>query len=133
MQVTHRGGFHGIESPDGKFLYYAKSPNLPGLWRVPVGGGEEVPIVADFRGGFWGYWAAVPGGLYYLDREEASAREVRYHLDFLAYGAAREKRVFEFERRPFNSGLAISPDGRWCLYTQVDRSDTDIFLVDGFR
>jgi len=35
VQVTHKGGFHGLESPDGRFLYYAKSPNLPGLWRVP--------------------------------------------------------------------------------------------------
>src|SRR5262249_24878949 len=35
VQVTKGGGFHGHESMDGRYLYYAKSANQPGLWRVP--------------------------------------------------------------------------------------------------
>jgi Tol biopolymer transport system component/predicted Ser/Thr protein kinase len=31
VQVTKGGGLHGHESPDGRLLYYAKSPNQPGL------------------------------------------------------------------------------------------------------
>jgi len=133
VQVTRKGGFHGIESPDGKYLYYAKSPSLPGLWRVPVNGGEETPVIDSFRAGFWGYWAVAQDGIYYLEREELEGKGIQYHLNFRGFTGGRDRRVLTFEKRPFNSGLAISPDGRECLYTQVDHSDTDIMLVDNFR
>ena len=32
-----------------------------------------------------------------------------------------------------NAGLALSPDGRWLLYAQLDRSGADIMLVENFR
>lgn len=133
VQVTRQGGFHGIESPDGKILYYVKSPNLPGLWRVPVDGGEEKPVLESFRPGFWGYWAIANKGIYFLERQELEDRGIRYHLSFCDFAGKRIRQVLPFERRPFNSGISISPDGRWCLYTQVDHSDTDIMLVDNFR
>ncbi len=131
VQVTHKGGFHGIESTDGKYLYYAKSSSLPGLWRVPVGGGEEVPVIESFRAGFWGYWAVAGNGIYYVDRQEEGTG-IRYYLRFRDFGG-RDRQLLAFERRPFNSGLSVSPDGRYCLYTQVDHSDTDIMLVENFR
>jgi hypothetical protein len=30
-------------------------------------------------------------------------------------------------------GMAISPDGRWILYTQVDHRSGDIMLVENFH
>jgi hypothetical protein len=32
-----------------------------------------------------------------------------------------------------DSGLAISPDHRWLLFSQVDQSGSDIMLVENFR
>jgi hypothetical protein len=32
-----------------------------------------------------------------------------------------------------DSGMTVSPDGRWLLYTQADQNGSDIFFVDGFR
>jgi hypothetical protein len=29
--------------------------------------------------------------------------------------------------------LAVSPDGRWLLYVQADRADSEIMLVEKFR
>ena len=29
--------------------------------------------------------------------------------------------------------FAVSPDGRWLLFGQTDRSESDLMLVDGFR
>ena len=42
VQVTQHGGFAAFESPDGKFLYYAKGLTVPGLWRIHTQGGEEI-------------------------------------------------------------------------------------------
>jgi hypothetical protein len=34
------------ESPDRKFLYYSKDGHSPSsIWRVPIDGGEETPVV----------------------------------------------------------------------------------------
>jgi hypothetical protein len=35
--------------------------------------------------------------------------------------------------RLHNPSLALSPDGRWLLYSQIDRSSADIVLVENFR
>jgi hypothetical protein len=133
IQVTTGGGFHGHESLDGRQLYYAKSPNQPGLWKVPVDGGEETPVMESLHGGFWGYWEVTGSGIYYVDRRETERGGFRYFLNFRDFRFNRDRQVLAFEKRPFNSGLAISPDGRWCLYAQADQSETDIMLVDEFH
>jgi Tol biopolymer transport system component/DNA-binding winged helix-turn-helix (wHTH) protein len=59
VQVTRQGGYEALESPDGKWLYYAKQDNVKGIWRVPVEGGEESQVIADGQVGLWG--VATPG------------------------------------------------------------------------
>ncbi len=47
----------------------------------------------------------------------------------------RATRVFVPEKAPFywEPGLALSPDGSWILYVQIDRVEMDIMLVENFR
>lgn len=133
VQVTGSGGFYAVESEDGKHVYYAKSPTEHGLWRVPVGGGGEEPVLPSFRRGFWGYWALASSGIYFLHREEIEGEGVRYFLRFLDLRTGKERPVMPLPRRPFNAGLDVAPDGARFLYTQVDQSDTDIMLVENVR
>ena len=65
MQVTRHGGFTSFESADGKFLYYSKGP--PGVWRVPVDGGEETLILDIPHAGGWGAWTVVDDGIYFIN------------------------------------------------------------------
>jgi Tol biopolymer transport system component len=44
-QFTRGGGYYGIESPDARFVYYSKSLEGSGIWRVPSTGGEPVEVV----------------------------------------------------------------------------------------
>ena len=71
VQVTRHGGFAALESPDGRFLYYAKGLTVPGLWRIPTNGGEESEIISSLEPGYWGYWAVVENGIYYLDMKRS--------------------------------------------------------------
>jgi len=134
VQVTQGGGFHAAESPDGKYLYFARGLNQPGLWRIPVAGGEETPVLKTLRAGYWAYWVVVEDGIYYLDREEPSPGATpRYSLWFLNLNTGKQSFVEPLDKRPYSSGLALSPDRRWVLYTQIDKSDTDIMLIENFR
>jgi Tol biopolymer transport system component len=45
IQVTRNGGFGPRQSPDGKFLYYAKALFATSLWRIPVEGGPETKVL----------------------------------------------------------------------------------------
>jgi hypothetical protein len=51
--MTKGGGFAAFESLDGKSVYYAKSRSVPSIWRVPVEGGEEVPVLESPRPANW--------------------------------------------------------------------------------
>ena len=129
VQVTHHGGFAALESPDGKFLYYAKGLTSPGLWRIPTNGGEEVEVISSLEAGYWGYWGVVDNGIYHLD----TTREPR--IAFFDLTTHRDTQVFDLENRPVREapGLAVSPDKKSILYTQLDASSSDIILVENFR
>ncbi len=129
VQVTRHGGFAGFESPDGRFLYYAKGLTVPGLWRIPTNGGEEVELISSLEAGYWGYWAVVENGIYYLDTTTKPG------IAFFDITTHHIMRVFDLENRPARQapGLAVSPDKRTILYTQWDASDSDIILVENFR
>jgi len=129
VQVTHQGGFAAFESPDGRFLYYAKGLGVPGLWRIPTNGGEEIEVISSLKAGYWGYWAVVENGIYYLDMTTKPG------INFFDIATHRTTRVFDLESRPTwgAPGLAISSDKKTILYTQLDALNSDIMLVENFR
>ncbi len=129
VQVTRHGGFSSFESPDGKFLYYAKGQTVPGLWSIPTSGGEEVRLTNSLEAGYWGYWAVAEDGIYYLDTTG------RPGMAFFNITARRTTRMFDLENRAALEapGLAVSPDKTTILYTQLDALNSDIILVENFR
>ena len=131
VQITKRGGFAAFESQDGKSLYYAKGIDVDGLWSVAVNGGEEAPVLDFPKASFWGYWALVETGIYFVNTEARPQPA----LQFLSFAERRVVHVATLDRKPvpFVSGIAVSPDGRWILYTQEDHRSSDIMLVENFR
>jgi dipeptidyl aminopeptidase/acylaminoacyl peptidase len=126
--VTRHGGFAAFESPDGKFLYYAKGLTVPGLWRVSINGGDEVELISSLAAGYWGYWAVVENGVYYLDTTTKPG------IAFFDITTHRTTPVFDLDRAVREvPGLAVSPDKRTILYTQLDASTCDIILAENFR
>ena len=129
VQVTHQGGFAAFESPDGRFLYYAKGLGVPGLWRIPTNGGEEMEVLSSLEAGYWGYWAVVENGIYYLDTK---AKPGINFFDLATHGISR---VFDLENGPAWGvpGLAISPNKKTILYAQLNALTSDVILVENFR
>ena len=129
VQVTRHGGYGGFESIDGKFLYYTKGATVSGIWRIPTAGGEETEVIGSLEAGYWGYWAVVKNGFYYLETTGKPA------IAFFNFTTQRKTKVFELENRPAReaAGMAISQDGGTILYTQLDALSRDIVLVENFR
>jgi Tol biopolymer transport system component len=129
VQVTHHGGFAAFESPDGKFLFYAKGLTLPGIWRIPTGGGEETAVINSLQAGYWGFWSVVKDGIYYLDSKTKAS------VAFYDFDSRRITRLFDLEKPPAPQApaLAVSHDRRSLLYTQLDELSSDVIVVEDFR
>jgi Tol biopolymer transport system component len=127
-QVTREGGRDPWLSPDGGFVYFVRNLN-PGIWRVPAGGGEEIQVLDR---GMLGKWAVSATGFYLLNPDVEG-------LDFYRFGADRPTATMRFpgQARFLDTGwsrhFAVSPDEQWILYTQVDRQESDLMLVENFR
>jgi Tol biopolymer transport system component len=130
VQVTKQGGFAAFESLDGQSVYYAKGLSVNGLWRVSVNGGEEAPVLDFPKAGYWGYWAVAEKGIYFVN---TSARP--YALQFFDFATRRIRHLasLEHEVQIWDTGLAVSPDGRTILLVQQDHLNSDIVLVENFR
>jgi Tol biopolymer transport system component len=131
-QVTRNGGFAAFESPDGRYLYYAKGRSASGLWRKPLPGGVEEVVLDQLKPGYWGYWAVVENGIYFADETASSGPGSIMFYDF----ASRKVRLVSRVDKPFivaDSAFAVSPDRRSILYTQIDQSGSDIYILDRIR
>src|SRR5262245_33520712 len=130
-QVTRQGGFEGYESLDGRFLYYAKGRDIPGIWRIPVEGGAETPVLDHHQAGLWRSWVVVEEGIYFATAE----RPTRPLIEFFSFATGKVTQVAELGKPLLQivPGLAVSPDGQWLLFTQNDQSGSDIMLMENFR
>ena len=132
VQLTKGGGAEASESPDGRVIYYTKVAEIgPGLWSVPTDGGDEQRVLESVR---FGYWAVVRGGIYFIDFDAPndSRRPVRF-FNFQSRQVTQVGTVETTVSWSNTPGFAISPDGRWLLYTSLESTDADLMLVDNFR
>jgi Tol biopolymer transport system component len=129
VQVTRNGGFAPFESADGTYVSYAKDPAAPGIWRVPVQGGSETPVLDALPAAMWGNWALTREGIFFLDAT------VHANIRYFDLATRQTRLIATLPRRPSvgDSGLAVSPDGRWLLYSQLDLQGSVIMVTEGFR
>src|SRR5262249_31541318 len=84
--VTTNNGFEAFESTDGKFLYYHKrqAPGLdqPGIWRIPIQGGEEVQVLHQ---GLTQGWTVTSQGIGFINPKPAGG----VAIDFFGFASHR--------------------------------------------
>jgi len=129
VQITRQGGFTAFESYDRKTLYYTKR-DAEGIWRVSLGGGEEIRVTAAPRLGYWGYWAVCETGLYLLDDNILP----RPTVEFYNFKTRKLAPVLQIEHSApkWDPGLDASRDGRILMFVQYD-SQSFIAMVENFQ
>ncbi|HET6933038.1 MAG TPA: DPP IV N-terminal domain-containing protein [Candidatus Acidoferrum sp.] len=131
-QITRHGGFAALPSLDGKYLYYAKGRDLPGLWRVPVEGGEELKMFDAPPVGGWGYFAVTADGIYYPDVSTPG----KGGLFFYSFARQSSSLAWSVDKEEPDNGapaLGISPDGRTLTICLLDQPLVYIMLVENFH
>jgi Tol biopolymer transport system component len=128
-QVTKNGAIFGVESRDGRFFYFAKFEE-PGIWRMPINGGDETRVL-DHPGGDleWCDWALSSDGIYFVD---PGSKGEKASIQFYEFASRRKIPILALERRP-TSGLAISPEETSILFTQEKLAESRLVLVKNFR
>jgi len=132
IQITKRGGFGGFESFDGKYFYYSKGERESGIWRVPVAGGPEEPVLPDVpQSGYSRGWALVDDGLYFMDSRNVH----RPSVEFFSFATRQRMHIATLPKTamPVGSNLTISPDRRHLLVVMVEQISADIMLVENFH
>jgi len=138
VQITKGTGVYAQESTDGKYIYYSTAiDNASSVWKVPVGGGTEVPVLpaVSYRN-----FAVTDRGIYFIlgtgrERSAVLPRDRSRHngvVQFYSFETGTVKTIYKTEK-PVYRGLVVSPDGHSLLYTQFDRQDSDLWLVDNFH
>jgi Tol biopolymer transport system component/DNA-binding winged helix-turn-helix (wHTH) protein len=126
-QITRAGGSVAIESPDGKEIFYTKQQEA-GLWRLQAGG-KETMILDSLEPADSLNWAVTAKGIYFIQRKAAALPAIV----FFDLNRRKTRLIAPLGNSQGYYGLSISPDGQWVLYSQLDRNESDIMLLENFR
>lgn len=113
--MTHNGGFYGVVSPDGQWLYYSVTRN--GIWRMPAEGGEARQVLPAEAVMATSSFTVTRRGVYTVGARPPG--QDRYTIVFHPFDQG-EARTLLTPNRPPAMFLAVSPDERWLLYTLAD-------------
>jgi Tol biopolymer transport system component len=127
VQVTRNGGVFATESSDGRFLYFSKF-EIPGVWRMPLQGGEETRVFDQPDGQGWYNWALTEDGIYFIDWNTFNVSNVK----FFEFATGKVTLMTTLEK-PALRGISISPDRKSILVVQLDLTEQDIMLLNNFR
>lgn len=126
VQVTRNGGWRSRESFDGQTLYFQKF-DLPGLFRMPIGGGPDERIGDVEPPQDWQlvhgaiYYFRQAGGVYLVDRLDLQSGKITEALK-LPPGTAGE-----------TTNFTVSPDGRWLIFAHLDQQVSELMMIENFR
>ena len=124
--VTSNGGYVAFESPDGKYLYYARSLGAGSLWRRSLAGGPEREVAKPVLGNSL---ASTRHGIYFARPPAPGGGNEVGEYTF----ATGQVRTLATTPQPVYWYLSVSPDERFLLYTGTAPLRSDLMLVNNFR
>ncbi len=126
--VSESEMFDMIESDDGRWLYYARPrEQARGIWRRPVVGGPE-QRVGGTEDLVYRSWALRRDLLVFL----RSGKDPGFFLLGVRNPGERAIKAGALTGKVFNGprNVALSPDGRTVLFSQLDALVGDLFRID---
>jgi len=136
VQITHRGGYSGFESADGKSFVYRSRFDRRGtpLLIVPLDGGTPAQLVECM----YGFSVGSKGIYYYACRSDRFAWTMTQSepLDLHVLDAAtrRDRQIGSLVGVADRFwGPVVSPDGAHFLYAKAAVTAGDLMMIENFR
>ena len=128
VQITRNGGDVPQVSPDGRFVYFQRpSADRIGVWRIPAAGGDEREVINSVHP--VGKWTVGEKGLYFFTPpDERGLSEIRCY----EFATGTTTAILTIPHGVYY-GMALSPDGKSLLYSQIDAVGSDLMLVENYR
>jgi Tol biopolymer transport system component len=124
------GKILGQEASGGVGVYFVQEDSAGlSLWQETLNGGQASKILDGLAGPAI---AVTRQGIYYTSPVPGKS----FNVSLAFYSFANRKSTKVADVRPGTSsgtGLSVSPDGRYLLYTQCDEETDDLILVENFR
>jgi Tol biopolymer transport system component/DNA-binding winged helix-turn-helix (wHTH) protein len=124
-RFTNRASSYSIVVAD-RLIFNVTEPTGVVLWSKPAGGGPEVPLEKMPKLTYADAWTATTAGIYYTDSLSQPVT-----INFYEFKTKATRTVMTVKEAPppgTGPGIAVSPDGRWLLYTNKDE-DSEIMLA----
>jgi len=127
-RVTNRPSpYSSVSVVSDRLIFGVAAASGISLWSSPVSGGPEVPLEKMPTLRYDDSWAATTTGIYFSD-----SASIPVVLNFYEFASHSTRRVMNLKQTPVlfgSAGIAVSPDGRWLLYTQTDDEQSEILLA----
>jgi len=129
-QLTHDGGLTGLESTDGKTLYFSKLSG-GGIWAIPVTGGTPHLVTDALHFGYWGEFAVTENGIYLVDSDTDPGPALMYY----SFRTNQLKRILNLngppqKAIPWGANLGASRDGRTVLVVLATFRSSSVMAED---
>jgi len=125
IQVTKRGGFAALESPDGN-VYYSKSEDAnPEIWKVSINGGVEAAVSPFVRPRTWSSWTVTKNAILLI----ADLPDGRSHLSLYDPTRATIHELASLQTAPHWMGATA--DGTKVVMNDAD--ERQITLLENLR
>jgi Tol biopolymer transport system component len=139
LQLTNNGGYMSRESRDGKWLYFSKYMR-DSIWRTPGSQAQnrsafgEAEVIGPPYKVKTDDWTLTADEIVFLE-PATSTKLAAIRAYRIATGRTRS--ILELpELLPDtrgNMGVSVSPDSGWVLYSQLDRSASNVMVADHIR
>ncbi len=126
---TRRPAYYPMVLGD-RVIFSVMEPTDVVLWSKRFDGGPEEPVEGMPKLSYEDAWAANDSGIYYTD--SSASQPTVYVYEFATRTTRRVMTLNRGGPVPAGGlGLAVSSDGHYLLYTQVDDLQSDIMLGPG--
>jgi serine/threonine protein kinase len=126
--VTVARGYGPHESFDGQTLYFTVHSGSTTILQAaslnPTGTEARVEGMPPLRFGM--VWAVARDGIYFVAADDTKV------LSYYDFATKKVRLIFKADGY-INYGLSVSPDGRYIIFAQMSRNQSDIMLVNDFR
>jgi len=126
QQITHEGGLIPYLFED--YIYYIKNWTYRDIWRIPVNGGAEEPVLQGVSNLDMASWTVVKNGIYFIHNNNSGARV----LEFYNFSTNKISNIKDVPRARYFSKIEVTPDENYLLYSRKESIKSDIILVDNF-